>query len=688
MALFRTSKRLLGQISFLILLGASGCPRAPGVNVELRLEQKLARLMKLEDERSLGDGEIVGRLSDRTPLVRSRAALALGRIGDAQTAAALAGLLSDPEPTVRATAAFALGELEGPVPQESRGSLRTALADSDAEVRGRAAEALSKMEADGGTTAQAIAEAFRERLPPEPGPLEWGEDFAQSAVSLPHVDLRLGLFALAKLKAPDAALASLALPNGSPRFLWWPAAWTASRLESSALLSVLLGYADSSDPYTRLLAARALGKLPDPPARQAVLKLLEDDNDKVRIEAIRAAGARKLAEATPRLLALLKGDTPYSKVEAVRALGLISDPRALDPLLDRLSDPSPWIREAAIRSVAQIDPDSFFLVLSGLDPDGDWRVRAALADTLGDLGDARVHGPLADLLADRDFRVAPHALQAAVKAKLGDAPRILLERLGAEDALERAAAAEGLGQLKPAGAAGALEQALQRASRDPEPDARIAMLDALAALGREAVEPAARRALEDREWTVRAHAAKLLDRGDGSTVTLRGPTPGRSLYEYMDLLSPRYTPQVFIRTEKGVIELELFVLDAPLTVENFIRLARGGFYNGLTFHRVVPNFVVQAGDPRGDGNGGPGYTIRCEISTRPYLRGTVGMALSGKDTGGSQFFITHLPQPHLDGGYTVFGQVTRGMEVVDRIESGDLIREIFIWDGTTPTGTR
>jgi cyclophilin family peptidyl-prolyl cis-trans isomerase len=110
-------------------------------------------------------------------------------------------------------------------------------------------------------------------------------------------------------------------------------------------------------------------------------------------------------------------------------------------------------------------------------------------------------------------------------------------------------------------------------------------------------------------------------------------------------------------------------------------LARAGFYNGQSFHRVVPNFVVQAGDPRGDGNGGPGYTIRCEINTRPFLRGTLGMALSGKDTGGSQFFITLLPQPHLDGGYTVFGQVTRGMEVVDRLEPGDVIREIFIWDG-------
>ena len=111
---------------------------------------------------------------------------------------------------------------------------------------------------------------------------------------------------------------------------------------------------------------------------------------------------------------------------------------------------------------------------------------------------------------------------------------------------------------------------------------------------------------------------------------------------------------------------------------SFVRLARRGFFNGLAFHRVVPNFVIQGGDPRGDGNGGPLYQIRCEINDVPYERGAVGMALSGKDTGGSQWFVTHAPQPHLDGGYTVFGRVTQGMPVVDRIARGDRIRRVTI----------
>jgi len=115
-----------------------------------------------------------------------------------------------------------------------------------------------------------------------------------------------------------------------------------------------------------------------------------------------------------------------------------------------------------------------------------------------------------------------------------------------------------------------------------------------------------------------------------------------------------------------------------------VNLARKGFFNNVRFHRIVPDFVVQGGDPRGDGEGGPEYTLRDELNQRPYLRGTVGMALDWRDTGGSQFFITHSPQPHLDAKYTVFGRVIDGMDVVDKIQQWDVIRRIRVWDGQTP----
>lgn len=135
-----------------------------------------------------------------------------------------------------------------------------------------------------------------------------------------------------------------------------------------------------------------------------------------------------------------------------------------------------------------------------------------------------------------------------------------------------------------------------------------------------------------------------------------------------------------IETVKGEIELIFFEEDAPNTVANFEKLSNSGFYDGLTFHRVIPDFVIQSGCPVGDGTGGPGYTIKCEINPNRHVKGALSMAHAGRDTGGSQFFITLSPQPHLDGVHTVFGRVVRGMDVVESIERGDQMLRVRVYD--------
>lgn len=129
-----------------------------------------------------------------------------------------------------------------------------------------------------------------------------------------------------------------------------------------------------------------------------------------------------------------------------------------------------------------------------------------------------------------------------------------------------------------------------------------------------------------------------------------------------------------------IISLEFFDDSAPGTVANFVKLAKSGFYNGLTFHRVIPGFVAQGGCPLGNGTGGPGYTIKCETegNKQKHLRGALSMAHAGKDTGGSQFFICYDAFPHLDGVHTVFGRVVDGMDIVDQIKAGDKIKSINI----------
>jgi peptidyl-prolyl cis-trans isomerase B (cyclophilin B) len=140
--------------------------------------------------------------------------------------------------------------------------------------------------------------------------------------------------------------------------------------------------------------------------------------------------------------------------------------------------------------------------------------------------------------------------------------------------------------------------------------------------------------------------------------------------------------KAIIETDKGSIELVLFDREAPNTVKNFEKLANSGFYNGLKFHRVIPDFVIQGGCPKGDGTGGPGYTIKCEINPHKHGKGALSMAHAGKDTGGSQFFITHSPQPHLDGKHTVFGQVEKGMDIVLKIKQGDRMKKVRVFEVT------
>ncbi|MGR5875519.1 peptidylprolyl isomerase [Bacillus pacificus] len=139
----------------------------------------------------------------------------------------------------------------------------------------------------------------------------------------------------------------------------------------------------------------------------------------------------------------------------------------------------------------------------------------------------------------------------------------------------------------------------------------------------------------------------------------------------------------YIVMENGEkIDLEFFPEEAPKTVENFKKLAEQGFYDGVTFHRVIPGFVSQGGDPTGTGAGGPGYSIPCETDGNPHrhLVGSLSMAHAGRNTGGSQFFIVHEPQPHLDGVHTVFGKVTSSIETVLNMRQGDVMKEVKVWE--------
>ena len=664
--------------AFFSIWVAAGCASAPVIPAGPTLEDKLARLMKLEDERSLGDGEVEARLSDPAGRVRGQAALVRARIGGPGAALKITPLLDDASPYVRSTAAFALGLLEDELPGDAVERLTELLDDTSERVRARAVEALGKN--GDASSAEAIATTLLARMPKGGEPYQWSDDVQASALSYPHFDLRLGLFALARLESLRYGWGILATQGSTPRFVWWPAAWTATALTGDELASILRFYTGSRNPEFRYWGAKGLRSISSEHAQDYVRLLLTDPNESVRIEAIRAATAHRLHARGDDLVPFLDRDTRYVQTEVLKALAELRAETAVEPLIDRLGSASPWIRALALGALARQDTNGFWLLLSGLGEDDNWQVRAALADLLGRLADERGAALLRTMADELDPRVRARALRALTTRDPDGAVTVLIQHLTADDAFERLAAARGLAALSARDGVLPVKQAFLVESSD-EPRVKAELLAALAELDAAEAESIARQALEDTNYLVRIRAASILRRGGSKNVRVIARPSQQGLVSYEPYVSPPYSPQAFIRTSRGTIELELFVLDAPLTVRNFIRLARQGFFDGLSFHRVVPNGFVQSGDPRGDGNGGPGYAIRSEINGRPIVRGTLVMADHGKDTGGSQFFITHVPRPDLDGRHTVFGQVTRGMDIVDRIEPSDTIEQVTIWDG-------
>ena len=648
--------------------------------------EKLARLLELEDRRSAGGDELAQLLRDPDRGVRRRAALAAGRVADPALVPGLVALMDDAEVEVRRMAAFALG-LAGDRAAVDR--LLAAFADPDAVVRGRAAEALGRIGEV--RAAPPIARLVVDALPKTISRMTVRGDDPGNASDL-WAEQRLALFALARLKDTGAAREAL-LDGGRPRFDWWAATWVAARLESPELRPVLLAAAASDDPRSRALAARGLGALKDPSAVELLLSLVRDPDETVTLQALRALGAIGDARGTAVAAAMLASASDVVRHEALRALGVLPpDPSLRQRLVSLVAERDPWIRSAAFSALARTDRADFALVLSGMDPDPVWWVRAALASALGGLGDEMSVGILHAMLRDEDPRVLPAVLDALRRARGKDALPTLFGHLEHPDLGVRVAAAEGVGSLGPTGSSAKLLDAWRRGLGDGagELEARLAAVSALAVQkDEEAGRALAAVASGDPSRAVRARASSVL-----AAAGAPGPNPGpqdvrRPPLDYREAMVPYapragvplYTPRAFLHTRRGTIEIHLDVVEAPLTTASFVDLARQGFYDGLVFHRVEPGFVVQGGCPRGDGNGGPGHTLRCEITRRPYGRGAVGMALSGKDTGGSQFFITLSPQPHLDGGYTLFGQVVAGMDAVDRIRPGDVIERVEVWTG-------
>src|SRR5262245_23842610 len=644
-----------------------------------------ARITQLEDERNLNGDELTGLLKHRSAAVRERAALAIGRIGDKRgTDALIAVLEHEGSAPARAMTAFALGEIE----DAGAVSALMAIVEREKEapsVRARAVEALGKIvsvranaDALGITAVERINQSLIAQLP-DP----------QTAVEQKPLS-SLTITALMRLRNPASVEPLARQLKSTDSDVRARAANALARLRQpvESAVPALIEALNDSDADARANAARALGASKDARAVESLVKLLGDKNDRVQVNAVRALAALNDRRAVGPLVALgekllerhddhfdkrrVTDTTATALLEIITTLSAIKDERAL-PFLRRVR----WIGTAEVEvAMAHFGEKEFFAVWDDDLPPGsenDWRRVAAFAQGLAETGAPRARAVILKLLdpSSRNrfsARALPDVLRAAAKLKVENMSLILRERLWRQDVIVRSTAASLLTDSPDDENLVALIDALARAKNDPANDAKLAILTALSKHKKPEAIDTIKSAFTDRDHLVRRHAVDLLKQmGAGDFSDRIGVVQTGHDKAFYRRVAARFDKKITatIYTTKGQIRIELFHQDAPITVDSFITLSRKDFFNDLTFHRVVPNFVIQGGDPRGDGEGGPGYQIRCEINTQPYARGAVGMALSGKDTGGSQFFITHSPQPHLDGGYTVFGQVVVGMKVVE-----------------------
>lgn len=701
----------------------------------------MIRIVRAEDELRF-DVDLQNLMKSPNANVRERAALAAGRIGSEAAIELLTALLEkDPNENVRQMAAFALGEIESAKAAQPILKVLQNNRESSA-IRARAVEAAGKITQTNVKDAQTkdLSEAILDVLE------------AEHVKTNPHREtVLLGLTAALRAKPAEADPVVAKFLTDKDERIRADALNTLARLRAknentNAKMRALLLSDESAT--VRANAARALGAAEDKTALNLLIEAAAtDDDSRVRVSAIRSLAALKDKTAAVLLLARgekllaayktakVKNANPAEKnemLEIAATLGRLlqnSNNNNASKLINDFGRLDDFMSPEISIALARVAPTLFinllknndqlifkkhnlgFLLqgLAELSNSDDREIQKNAAElmlTALMFAPTREAGkPSPDLL--RSLNSFSKINQAGIQQSIKD---ILITTLEENDPFVRATAAELLSEYP------INKEFVDKLNRafiksfgidNHENDAQLAILSALVKLNKNEAVNSLKAALDAPDFLVRRHAAQLIKQNDLTkefpnvdakvgTVKPHNLASGTKLgqilnteADYQRAISRKNgQTKAIVTTEKGAFTIKLFPEDAPLAVDNFIKLAKSNYFNNVAVHRVVPNFVMQDGDPRGDGNGSPGWQIRCEVNQIPYERGAVGMALSGKDTGGSQWFVTHSPQPHLDGGYTVFGRVNEtDMKVVDNIARGDRILSVKIVEGNVSRGS-
>jgi len=632
-------------------------------------------ILLIEDSRQSPE-KIIHYLNHEEPKVKVRALETFGRFQDSTWVAAIAPLLDDINHNVRIACAFSLGQIGG---LEAEKALLERLRYKDlVEVKSRIIEALGKI--GGSNTFSTLQDYFTDLKRQLRG----------------EAALSVGRMAYRGIR--DSVLTATLSPLLQDPWaeVRWKACYALMRIGSNLSAEQLREAVNDIDPRVRMSALLALGNIEDHTFITPISYALTHDPDwRVRVNAAKAFSKYPL-RLTANYLSLVNQTAPVrlAIIEAIGKGALLetnryrANSRELNYAKNQLEEAllekenSPYSisqRGYALIAYARLmNTNGSAAIQKFLQHDAlPLKLRAIQA--LGEIGTRNE----LKILQNQFIDSSATPIKIAILQALGNMTQVntiplYLRALNDGDPVVVAIASESIARdtLKNKIHAKKILLAAERVVDDLDGETALTIFDSFLRLKYQKAVPFLQKVIKkhDRAVVVAAHLA-LTALSKEEHELPQAETTILPDYRAIENLHGAYA---IITTSIGQIKIKLFSEEAPLTVSNFCKLASDGFYNGLNFHRVVPNFVIQGGDPRSDGWGSPGYSIRSEFNKINYLRGVVGMASAGKDTEGCQFFITHSPQPHLDGRYTVFGKVVSGMQIVDSIQEGHIIENIRI----------
>jgi cyclophilin family peptidyl-prolyl cis-trans isomerase/HEAT repeat protein len=649
-------------------------------------------MLAAEDARVTTDAAIAPLVEGTRSLDRDVAAQALRGLGRMERLALVRVIqpsLQDARAVVRRAAAWALGQSlartprTGTAPPELAVVTRALLArlkvEREADVAGTIADVLGRLPHRTAAGVADVEQAIRSWLT-HPGSFKGLESLIRLNQKI-HPPQAATLDALRTAAVADRSASADAV-------VMRRLAWLALNTASAADLALAAQGLGDQDEQVRRLATAAAGAAPAPhPAKRDLLqRALKDPSFQVRYEAVRAYGrALQQTDCAP-LIAATDDPNPHVAIGAIDALGAgcMAGPSPI-PRLVILADGLPsaalgrWhIAAHALTSLARVGRDEAAARLPAFASHATWQVRAYAARAAASLSAAAT---LEKLASDAIDNVRYEAVVGLRQVRGRAADGIFVEALGRRDYQLVLAAAQALEGSKAASAAPALVHAFERITaerRETSRDTRLALLARIRELGSATHARALQPCLSDFDPQVAAECSAILLAWTGVRRTPR-PMPAAPVPVVEPLPTRARIVLRAVRKDgpERPIDIRLFADDAPASVARFSALARAGYYNGLTIHRVVPNFVLQGGSPGANEYAGDGPFMRDEL-WRPNLRGTIGVSTRGRDTGDAQFFVNLLDNPRLDADYTVFADVAAGMDVVDQVLEGDVIERVEI----------